>query len=192
MPSGIPICPRVPSQGDARVHDFTVPVSRLLGHPGEYKDIRVSGSLEGVGTALARVTSQPVSASLRLESVVEGILVTGEVTAQVEQQCSRCLEATDAALRVPVMELHVAPGHEAGPDEDPYRISGTDLNLEPMLRDAIGLALPLKPLCTPGCKGLCPRCGANLNAGTCDCGDDDVDPRWAPLEGLRERLASES
>jgi uncharacterized protein len=57
-----------------------------------------------------------------------------------------------------------------------------------MLRDAVTLALPLRPLCREDCKGLCARCGNDLNAGPCDCGGDDIDPRWEALAALRERL----
>ena len=174
------------------MQDFTVPVAHLLGHPGEHKDIEASGALPGVGTSLAHVTEEPVKATLRLESVVEGILVTGEVHAQALIECSRCLERMISGVDMRVVELFVAPGHEEAADEDAYRISGSEIELEPMIRDAIGLDLPLNPLCDESCKGLCPRCGHNLNAEACTCVEDEVDPRWAPLADLRERLASES
>jgi uncharacterized protein len=57
-----------------------------------------------------------------------------------------------------------------------------------MLRDALALELPLNPLCRADCKGYCPRCGADLNAGACDCTDEEIDLRWAELAVLREKL----
>jgi DUF177 domain-containing protein len=59
-----------------------------------------------------------------------------------------------------------------------------------MMRDSVGLALPLNPLCRDDCAGLCARCGKDLNEGACECVDDDIDPRWDALAALRERLES--
>lgn len=170
---------------------FMVPVAPLLGQPGEYRGVRVSGSLQGVGTSLACLTDAPVTASLRLESVIEGILASGAVHGEADVACCRCLRRARTSVDTEVTELYVAPGHEEGADADAYRIFGAELDLEPLVRDAIGLAFPLNPLCSRECKGLCARCGQNLNTGACACADDDVDPRWAPLADLREKLASD-
>ena len=179
------------TQGDARVQGFTVPVAQLLGRPGEYRDHQVSGPLDGVGTALARPAGQ-VGASLRLESVVEGILVTGTIRLEARIECSRCLEVTTGPIDASVTELYVGPGHLEASDEDTYRIEGPELDLEPMIRDAVGLTLPLHPLCREGCRGLCVQCGKNLNTGPCNCTEDDLDPRWDALADLREKLATDS
>jgi uncharacterized protein len=72
--------------------------------------------------------------------------------------------------------------------DDSYRVTGTEIHLEPMLRDALTLSLPLNPLCKRDCKGLCSGCGVDLNVAACICVENDVDPRWAPLEALRARL----
>jgi uncharacterized protein len=87
---------------------------------------------------------------------------------------------------VDVCELYAGPGHEG--EEDSYEVTGTEIDLEPMLRDALVLALPLNPLCSQDCKGYCAGCGQNLNEGECTCTSDDVDPRWAGLEALRTKL----
>ena len=171
---------------------FSVPIAHLLGRPGDYKDIELSAVLTGVGTSLATVCNEPVTGRLRLESVVEGILVTGELEATTMVRCSRCLEATKAGLATRVLEMFVAPGHEDAAEDDSYRITGMELDLEPMVRDAIGLALPINPLCRIDCRGICAGCGTNLNEGVCVCSRDDVDPRWAPLSGLAEKLAHQS
>jgi uncharacterized protein len=89
---------------------------------------------------------------------------------------------------VELCELFVAPGHEAPPEEEAYKVDGLEIDIEPMLRDAVVLALPLTPVCSEGCKGLCARCGQNLNEGGCACRDDDMDPRWAALSDLRDKL----
>jgi uncharacterized protein len=169
------------------VGDLKVSVAEILGRPGEYRDLRVASELEGVATALARVDPPEVRGELRVESVVEGILVTGRVEADTALECSRCLEAFCGRVHVQLCEMFVSPGHEQI-DDDAYLVSGTEVDLEPMLRDAVTLALPLKPLCQEACKGLCPTCGKRRDLGPCECRDDETDPRWAALSALREQL----
>jgi uncharacterized protein len=176
--------------GSARVRDFTVSVAEILGHPGEYRDVAVAHGLDGVEVPLARLSPRPLSGSLRLESVIEGVLVTGTVAGATALQCARCLEAFGSTVEADVCELYTAPGHEA--EDDAYRVTGTDIDLEPMLRDTVGLALPLNPLCRADCAGLCARCGKDLNDGACDCVEDETDPRWDALGELRAKLESQS
>ena len=169
------------------VGDLKVSIAEILGHPGEYRDVRVASELEGVATALARLDPPEVRGDLRAESVVEGILVTGRVEAETALECSRCLKQFSGQLDVRVCEMFVAPGH-VHPDDDAYLVSGTEVDLEPMLIDAVTLALPLNPLCEEACEGLCPTCGERRDLGPCDCHEDETDPRWAALSALKEKL----
>ena len=73
----------------------------------------------------------------------------------------------------------------AGRDEEAYPLRGDELDLEPLARDAVILELPLAPLCSEGCLGLCPTCGANRNTEPCACAPPS-DPRWSALDALRE------
>ncbi len=171
------------------MHDLTVSVAELLGRPGEYRDISINKRLPGVATTLARLADdQELEADLRIESVVEGILVTGPVQGDTRLQCARCLAEFSSDVQLRVCELFVTPGHDAAGEDDVYRVVGVEIDLEQMLRDAVVLALPLKPLCRSECKGLCASCGHDLNYGACDCKDDDIDPRWAELSRLRAQL----
>jgi uncharacterized protein len=170
------------------VHKFVMPVAELIGRPGEFRDVTVSEPLEGVEGPLARLTEEPINARLRAESVVEGILVTGPVAASIVLQCSRCLQEFESTVTVDLCELFVAPGHETDAADDSYRVTGTEIHLEPMIRDAVTLSLPLHPLCRPDCRGICARCGTDLNTGECSCEEDDTDPRWAGLDAVRARL----
>jgi uncharacterized protein len=172
------------------VRELTVSVAEILGHPGEYRDIEVTAALEGVEVPLARLDAAPLAGTLRLESVMEGILATGAVRGPTALQCARCLKSFSSAVEAEVCELFVAPGHEA--DDDAYRVAGTEIDMEPMLRDAIGLALPFNPLCRSDCAGLCARCGQDLNDGACDCVEDETDPRWDALAEVRAKLESHS
>ena len=171
------------------MQNFRVSVAEILGKPGTYRDMTVREVLPEVGNALARLSGDPIEARLRAESVVEGVLVTGPVDVEAEFDCARCLTKITGELSVDVCELYVGPGYEAPPEEDPYRVDGLEIDLEPMLRDAVTLALPLRPVCREDCKGICARCGQDLNQGPCDCKEDEVDPRWAALAELRDKLA---
>jgi uncharacterized protein len=119
---------------------------------------------------------------LRLESVVEGVLVSGSVHVVAEGECARCLDPLERRLEVDLQELYAYPGHE---DEDTRTVVEDGLiDLEPAVRDAVVLALPLAPLCSPDCPGLCVVCGARL-ADDPGHGHEAVDARWAALAALR-------
>ena len=169
------------------MHGLNLSVADLLGRPGEYRDFTISSVLNDVGNPLARLEASPVGGDLRAESVVEGILVTGKVEGGGGYKCARCLTDLKGPLEVELCELFVAPGHEEA-DEDAYKVSGKELHLEPMLHDAFVLALPLNPICREECQGMCSGCGKNLNEDECICSEDEIDPRWAELATVRERL----
>jgi uncharacterized protein len=125
----------------------------------------------------------PVELEVRLESVVEGVLVTGTATLQVRGECVRCLVPVSDELEVEIQELFVYPGME--PDDDlASRLEGDLIDLEPLLRDAVVLDLPFQPLCRVDCAGLCIECGANLNENPDHRHDEELDPRWAALRAL--------
>ena len=125
----------------------------------------------------------PVELDLRLESVVEGVLVTGTATVQVRGECVRCLGPISDELEVEIQELYVYPGVELDNDLA-SRLQGDLIDLEPVLRDAVVLDLPFQPLCRDDCAGLCVECGANLNENPNHHHESDLDPRWAALRGL--------
>lgn len=170
------------------MHGLNLSVADLLGHPGEYRDFIISSVLQDVGNPVARLDESPLRGDLRAESVVEGILVTGRVAGSGDFKCARCLIDLDAPVEVELTELFVSSGHENEADEDAYKVSGKEIHLEPMLRDAFVLALPLKPICSEECRGMCSGCGKNLNEADCTCSQDEIDPRWAELASVRERL----
>ena len=169
------------------MEDLKVSVVEILGKPGANRHISIAPRLDDVHVDLARLTTDPVAGDLVVESVVEGVLVTGPVTGRVLCRCARCLTEFHTDLGVELCELFAGPGH-LDDQEDVYRVQGEEIDLEPMLRDEITLALPLNPLCRDDCKGMCARCGRELNNGACDCTDDEMDPRWAALDELRAKL----
>jgi uncharacterized protein len=162
---------------------FLVEVAALRREPGSARRVSLSAPLPGLAVPTSAIAEgEPVTLDALLESVSEGILVTGTVTARWEAACRRCLEVASGPLEVEVRELCVA---EPDDEETTYRLDGDLLDLAPLVQDACILELPLAPLCSEGCLGICPECGANRNAEACAC-VAPVDPRWGALAALGE------
>ncbi|MEU7637205.1 MULTISPECIES: YceD family protein [unclassified Streptomyces] len=171
--------------------------TRELGRrPGTLK--RLSRSVEApadLGNEVIGVPEGgPVELGLRLEAVMDGVLVTGTARATVTGECVRCLEPLERVLEADFQELFSYPdadvrttesGDDAEDEEDSFHIEDDLFDLEPVLRDAVVLALPLQPVCREDCPGLCPDCGARL-ADDPDHHHDAVDMRWAALQELVE------
>jgi uncharacterized protein len=161
----------------ARVLD----VRDLLDSPGSSREVHLNEPFEDLQTELAEVPSDvPVHVEVLLESVVEGILVSGSLSGRIEYRCARCLKPFSGDFGVEVTELFAL---EPAGDEDQYPVREGVIDLEPMVRDAVLLAIPFSPLCRPDCLGLCERCGGDRNLGECSC-PPAVDPRWEPLSHL--------
>ena len=124
-----------------------------------------------------------VELSVQLEAVHEGVLVTGTATAPVSGECARCLEPVASSVEASFQELyHYEPSPEEADEDDELLLEGDLLDLEPVLRDAVVLALPRSPLCSDDCTGLCPDCGVRLaDAGPGHQHDDAVLPEWEAL-----------
>ncbi|MCL1897328.1 MAG: YceD family protein [Micrococcales bacterium] len=131
----------------------------------------------------------PVALDLLLESVLEGILVSGSLTAEAKGQCGRCLGGIQQGVQVTFQELFSYPERalaavEAGAeDEQTFTVVDQTIDLNGPVRDALVLALPFQPLCQSECVGLCSQCGQAL-AGEPDHSHEQVDPRWSALEEL--------
>ncbi len=120
-----------------------------------------------------------VELDLRLESVVEGVLVTGTASVSLVGECARCLERLQDTGSYTIQELYFYPGREA--DDDASWVQNDQIDLDPALRDAVVLELPFTPLCREDCAGLCPLCGADLNQLPDHSHSDPIDPRWQQL-----------
>jgi uncharacterized protein len=127
-----------------------------------------------------------IELDIRLEAVMEGVLVSGTVRAPLTGECARCLDPVTSSIEVGFQELFCylaarVAGDSEATEEDHY-LDGDLLDLEPLCRDAVLLALPLSPLCSGDCPGLCVECGGRL----ADLGSEhghgvSADPRWAAL-----------
>nr|WP_308469576.1 YceD family protein [Gordonia spumicola] len=130
-----------------------------------------------------------VRLDLRLESVTEGVLVSGTVEGTLDGQCGRCLDPMSDSVSVYLTELFAYPDSETdktSDEEEIERIVDEQIDLEQVIIDAIGTELPLTPVCSPDCPGLCQICGVKLADAGPDHGHDVIDPRWAKLAEFKE------
>jgi uncharacterized protein len=125
----------------------------------------------------------PIELDLLLESVLEGVLASGTARVQLAGECARCLGPIEDSLEVKFQELYVYPESDAE-DDEAIRIQDDYLDLEPVLRDAVVLALPFGPVCDAGCAGLCPDCGVRLADDPGHTHGERIDPRWEALAVL--------
>lgn len=169
--------------------------TRELGRrPGSMRRLsRTVPAPAGMGIPVLGVPEgEPVHLDLRLEAVMEGVLVSGSASTRVVGECVRCLDPIEQELETGLQELYVYPNEQStgraveDDDEDEVRrLDGVLLDLEPALRDAIIIDLPLQPVCREDCPGLCATCGARL-ADEPGHGHEVRDIRWAALAGLQQ------
>ena len=142
-----------------------------------------------LGLALIGVPAGATLAlDLRMESVSEGVLVSGTVTAPVEGECGRCLGPIGDTVEVPIQELYAyenSTTDETTDEDEVGRLQGDLIDLEPTLRDAVVLAMPSNPLCREDCPGLCAECGVPLAELPAGHTHEQIDARWAALGQLK-------
>jgi uncharacterized protein len=170
---------------------FVFDLRELGRRPGVLREYRRSvPAPAGLGLELIGVPEgAPLDLDLRLESVTEGVLVTGNVTGPLTGQCGRCLDPLSDEFDVDVCELFAYPDSatdETTERDEVYRIDGERVDVEPVVRDAVVLGLPWTPLCRPDCAGLCPTCGQRLDDLPAGHAHEQIDPRWAALAAFAE------
>jgi uncharacterized protein len=164
--------------------------TRELGRrPGSQRRTNFSAPAPAdLGIEVLRVPEgSTVDFELRLEAVMEGVLVTGTAQAELEGECVRCLAGIHDEVVADFQELFAYEESDtarSGEEEDAGRLEGDLLDLEPLLRDAVVLMLPFQPLCREDCPGLCVECGARLADEPGHRHEEPVDPRWSALQGL--------
>lgn len=172
-------------------------VAQLLKQPtGNTRQYEVNEELDDLDPEL--VIQTPIKGKVKFTKIPKGILVTAHLNTRVELSCSRCLDPFDQPLFIeleeqfrPFVDLQTGASlPQSQEDEEATQISEKNIiNLSEVTRQALLIALPTSQLCRPECKGLCQRCGENLNESSCICTIEEVDPRW---EALRSLLNQES
>ncbi|MDG4664785.1 DUF177 domain-containing protein [Mycobacterium sp. 236(2023)] len=179
---------------------LVIDISRLGRRPGSM--ITVTSTVPSparIGVELIAIDEgAPLDLDLRLESVSEGVLVTGTVSAPTSGECARCLKPVSGEVEIDLTELYAYPDSATDEtteaDEVPRvgRDGGAEtVDLEQPIVDAVGLALPFSPVCSPDCAGLCTECGVPLIDAEPDHHHEQIDPRWAKLAQLRDQTGED-
>jgi uncharacterized protein len=168
---------------------LTFDISRLGRRPGSMLTLQETvPSPSRIGLDLIAIDQgAPLDLDLRFESVSEGVLVSGPVSAPTTGECSRCLRPVSGQVDITLTELFAYPDSatEATTEADEVgHVVDNRVDLEQPIIDAVGLALPFAPLCGDDCLGLCPHCGVLLAEAEPGHHHEHIDPRWAKLAGM--------
>ncbi len=161
---------------------FSIPVHELIKRPGEMRDLVMQFDMDHeLGTGYAAVPKgQWLKLDLRLESVHEGILATGDVFTEAKTECARCLDEINLPIEVDFQELFAY----SSSSDDELLVDGDHIDLEQVVIDSVVLSLPFQPVCSPDCLGLCVECGFRLSENPDHKHEAKVDPRFSALEGF--------
>ena len=164
--------------------NFVVPVNDLTRRPGQMNELELDIELSiPMGQGAATVPAgEIVELNLRLESVHDGILATGEVDSTAMADCSRCLEPLKLAVEVDFQELFAYSLEQ----EDDFLVQDEKIDLEQAITDAVVLSLPFKPVCSEDCLGLCSECGVKMAEDPEHVHQAQNDSRWSELESFRK------
>lgn len=188
--------------GERPREEFVLDVRSLGRRPGTMSEVhRTVRVPDRIGVDMIGIPADSeVDFDLRLEAVTEGVLVSGTVCGETLGQCSRCLETLDGTVTVFLTELFAYPGSETEQTTDADeigRIVDDRIDLEQSIIDAVALELPMSPVCSEDCPGLCAMCGVRLAVAEPGHHHDVIDPRWAALAdrfgpGDQERSGTDS
>ncbi len=159
---------------------FVLPIRDIIHRSGEMREhtIEVPAPAKWGEGLVSIPEGEPVVVEVRLESVHEGILASGDIDTQYSGVCSRCLTDITEGLQVEFQELFAYPGEE----EADFEVQDDHVDLETLVREAVVLSLPFQPVCQPDCPGLDPVTGERLADSAGSQQSEPLDPRWAALQ----------
>ncbi|KUH98826.1 hypothetical protein AU189_07175 [Mycolicibacterium acapulense] len=168
---------------------LVINISRVGRRPGSMMSVSETvPSPSRIGLDLIAIDKgAPLELDLRVESVSEGVLVSGTVSAPTTGDCARCLTPVTGDVEIYLTELFAYPDSatdETTEADEVGRVVDDTVDLEQPIIDAVGLVLPFAPLCGPDCAGLCPDCGVALATAEPGHRHERIDPRWAKLAGM--------
>ena len=162
-------------------------LSKLIDRPGESVSFSTSVDLSDLCYGESYPVSEPVLAEGVVRNTAGGLVMTGRIHTTIHGVCDRCASDFDEAVEFPIDVVLVTElSNEEYEDEWVFPLEGDSADLEDIVRTVFVLNLDSKLLCKPDCKGLCCRCGKNLNDGPCGC-QKEIDPRLAALRQLLDK-----
>lgn len=164
---------------------LVVPVTELVKHPGSHRRVQITTESEGLALPEARIADgAPITLDVTFDTLSDGIVVKGTVSAPWAGECRRCLGVAAGVATASVEEIY----QEHPLTDEAFTFDGDAIDLEPMVRENLLVELPLAPLCRVDCAGLCPVCGIDRNLDPCSCDTTPSDPRWGALDALRAQF----
>jgi uncharacterized protein len=159
---------------------FVLPIRDIIHRSGEMREhtIEVPAPAKWGEGLVSIPEGEPVVVEVRLESVHEGSLASGDIATEYSGVCSRCLTDIAEGLQVEFQELFAYPGEE----EADFEVQDDHVDLETLVREAVVLSLPFQPVCQPDCPGLDPVTGERLADSAGSQQSEPLDPRWAALQ----------
>ncbi len=162
-------------------------LSKIIDCPGASVPFSASVDLRDLRYGVTNPVSEPVLASGTVRNTAGVLVMTGEITTCIHGVCDRCASAFDREIHFPINVVLVTEmANEENEDEWVFPLEGDSADLDDIVRTVFVLNLDSKLLCKEDCKGLCHRCGKNLNEGPCNC-QKELDPRFAALKQLLEK-----
>ena len=162
-------------------------LSKIIDCPGQSLPFSVSVDLSDLRYGVSYPVSEPVLAQGTVRNTAGVLMMEGEVSTTIHGICDRCASSFDRKVRFPIEVVLVTElANEENEDEWVFPLEGDSADLDDIVRTVFVLNLDSKLLCKEDCKGLCPKCGKNLNEGPCNC-QKELDPRFAALKQLLEK-----
>ena len=162
-------------------------LSKIIDCPGQSIPFSVSVDLSDLCYGVSYPVSEPVLAQGSVRNTAGVLMMEGQVRTTIHGICDRCAGSFDREVTFPIDVVLVTElANEENEDEWVFPLEGDSADLDDIVRTVFVLNLDSKLLCKEDCKGLCPRCGKNLNDGPCNC-QKELDPRFAALKQLLEK-----
>ena len=162
-------------------------LSKIIDCPGASLPFDVSVNLSDLCYGISYPVTEPVVASGTVRNTAGVLMMEGELTTTIHGTCDRCASPFDREIHFPINVVLVTEmANEENEDEWVFPLEGDSADLDDIVRTVFVLNLDSKLLCKEDCRGLCPRCGKNLNDGPCNC-QKELDPRFAALKQLLEK-----
>ena len=162
-------------------------LSQIMDRPGESIPFSVSVDLSDLQYGVSFPVSEPVLASGEVRNTADVLVMKGAITTRLHATCDRCAASFTRDVKIPIDVVLVTEfANEDNEDERVFPLVGDAADLDEVIRTVFVLNLDSRMLCKPDCKGLCFRCGKNLNDGPCGC-QKEPDPRFAALRQLLDK-----
>ncbi len=162
-------------------------LAKIMDNPGASLDFSVSVDLSDLCYGVSYPVSEPVMAVGTVRNTAGVLVMKGEITTTIHGTCDRCAADFDRDVLIPIdVVLVTEMANEENEDEWVFPLEGDSADLDDIVRTVFVLNLDSKLLCKEDCKGICHRCGKNLNDGPCNC-QKELDPRFAALKQLLEK-----